>query len=68
MAYHDPTLLLQYYGGFGTNYIYFQMMKFSNFVFLIEQFFGKENEKSAGIFRIFFLKKLKLINYSGDVC
>ncbi len=23
VAYHDPTLLLQYYGGFGTNYIYF---------------------------------------------
>jgi len=69
VAYHDPTLLLQYYGGFGTNYIYFQMMKFSKKFFLKEQIFGKENEKSAGIFRIFFiLKKLRFINYSGDVC
>jgi hypothetical protein len=62
MAYHDPTLLLQYYGGFSTNYILFQMMKISKIFFLKEQYFGKENEKSAGIFRIFFLGKKTEIN------
>ncbi len=36
------------------------MMKFSNFFFLKEIFFGKENEKSAGIFRIIFFKKIEI--------
>ncbi len=35
-------------------------MKFSIFVYLREQFFGKENEKSTGIFRICFFKFLKI--------
>ncbi len=64
VAYHDPTLLLQYYGGFGTNYIFFQMMKISNFVFFERTTFWEGKWKICWNIQdlFFFWKKLKLIN------
>jgi hypothetical protein len=70
VAYHDPTLLLQYYCGFGTNYICSQMIKIS--IFFLERTIFWEgkwkicwNIKKTEINQLFRRRLLKLPMYHG---